>query len=424
MNSVSTKSLRRSRVLLSLLSGVTVATPLLFPVTAYAQPKPQKGTLTIAGIVTRDTPGNDFYVRSDDGNRFLVVSANQPTGVSEGVRVKITGYYDGNQLSASDISILDSPTRNGDRDQGLLDVIGTVTRDPGGNDFYIRDDSGKIFLVVTKSQPQQVQTGVQVRVKGWFDGDHLNATDVAVLGNDDNFDRNDYTFGQEGQNITVTGVVTRDTPGHDFYVRTDEGQRYLVVTLKQPKEIDIGVRVRITGRYDGNRLSANTNDIEVLDYAKWDDNTQEGYLDVKGTVTKDLQGNDFVIRSKNDTTYLVITQRQPKGIAKGAQVRVKGWFDGDHLNATDVDVLKKANTSMGVMGSMDAYKNKYVTIIGTVNRLTKNNSFFVRDGAGMTYLVVTAKQPNDLEIGARVQVFGYYNGSVLTSNKSSIKILD
>ncbi len=64
---------------------------------------------------------------------------------------------------------------------------------------------------------------------------------------------------------TITGVVTKEATGNQFWVRADNGQGYLVSTRYQSAVISTGMRVQVTGSFDGTRLNADS--VRVLGYA-------------------------------------------------------------------------------------------------------------------------------------------------------------
>ncbi len=57
-----------------------------------------------------------------------------------------------------------------------------MTKDAGGNQFWVRGDNGQGYLVATRYQSAVISTGMRVQVTGSYDGTRLNADSVRVLG--------------------------------------------------------------------------------------------------------------------------------------------------------------------------------------------------------------------------------------------------
>jgi outer membrane lipoprotein SlyB len=69
---------------------------------------------------------------------------------------------------------------------------------------------------------------------------------------------------------TITGTVSKSAGGNQFWVRGDNGQGYLVVTRSQASVINEGMRVQVTGQFDGTRIIADS--VRALGYASGNNN--------------------------------------------------------------------------------------------------------------------------------------------------------
>lgn len=69
---------------------------------------------------------------------------------------------------------------------------------------------------------------------------------------------------------TITGTVTKSAGGNQFWVRGDNGQGYLVVTRSQASVLNEGMRVQVTGQFDGTRIIADS--VRALGYASGNNN--------------------------------------------------------------------------------------------------------------------------------------------------------
>jgi len=239
----------------------------------------------------------------------------------------------------------DSDFNRNDRSDRRITLVGVVREDLSGNRFELRSDNGRTYLVRARNgEPGNLDRGDRVRVRGFFDGNVLVADDVRLIGNfDRDFDRDD----RFGRQITLTGVVTNDLSGDQFLLRSDNGRTYRVVfhrNVDEPQGLSEGDRVRVRGHYDRDILVAH--DVDILRNRDRDDfdrdNPFGGTRTVRGIVTNDLQGDQFVLRADNGRTYRVVFHRnidEPNGLSEGDRVQVRGHLDRDVLVAHDVDIL-------------------------------------------------------------------------------------
>ena len=109
------------------------------------------------------------------------------------------------------------------------------------------------------------------------------------------------------------------------------------------------------GRGDNDRWDNNRND-------RWDNNRRDNdgrwnnngnwnngnwnnggrsNSSIEGTVIRDLDGNDFVIRSRGGHEVRVIAQRgESKRISRGDYIRAYGYSDGGTFRAQNVDIVR------------------------------------------------------------------------------------
>lgn len=170
---------------------------------------------TITGTVTKDAGGNQFWVRGDNGQGYLVVTRSQTSVINEGMRVQVTGQFDGTRIIADSVRTLGygnnntnnggiwtrpggsnnggynpgynpgytpgyTPGRNNDYSNGNVSFPGyvqSVSYADGATTLRVRGDNGQIYNVRIRSNTR-FYNGQRVRVVGRYNDGWVWATSV------------------------------------------------------------------------------------------------------------------------------------------------------------------------------------------------------------------------------------------------------
>lgn len=357
---------RIQRVTKLIATGALVAAPFLSVLpSAEAQPRWNNGNqggwnngnqggwnnsqTTLTGVVTRDLSGDYFELRTDS-NRTIRVNVgryDEPRSLDRGDRVRVTGYLRNGVFTARNIEFL-RDTGNGNNGNWQNSITGVVTRDLAGKSFELRTDNGRTVHVSfgRNDEPRSLDRGDRVRVAGRYEGSIFRATDVQFLSDTSN---NNGGWGNNQQTTTLSGVVTRDLSGDSFELRTDTGRTVSVrlSRVDEPRSLDRGDRVRVTGRYDGNSSTFRATDVQFIrdtgngsNNGGWGNNQQTTTL--TGVVTRDFSGDNFELRTDTGRTVSVRVARgdEPRSLDRGDRVRVTGRYTNNTFIARDLDILR------------------------------------------------------------------------------------
>jgi len=416
-----TKKSETQKKLPVLLAAGAMFAPLLNPVSVQAQsydyraetnPKirdAQNGAgVTLRGTVTRDLAGNEFQFRTDDGRTFRVVTRNgEPKWLSNGDRIEVRGWRDGDLFIARDLRDL-SNTSGTYPGTNRVTLTGVVTQDTSGNQFLFRTDDGKMFRVQTRTtEPAWISNGDRIEVRGTRgtgnDRDVIVADSVRAISN---------TGSNQGDRVTLTGVVTQDTSGNQFLFRTDDNNMFRVQTrAAEPAWISNGDRIEVRGT----RGTGNDRDVILADNIR--PLTNQGgsnglmgqQITLFGTVTRINTRKQIEVRGDNGQIYTVRTLTElDRGISVNDRVRVVGPSPGNRLvqraAVTLVTDRSSGNTNTnGNTGSAVA-----VNFPGRVESVTNNGlirNLRVRGDNGQVYYV-TYRNLQTFRVGDRVRVVG------------------
>ena len=257
-------------------TGVLALAPLFTaPPSAEAASRYERETrlsqrqVSMTGVVTRDLGGDQFEVRASNGRTYRVRMGrrlDEPRSIDRGDRVHISGRLrDNGVIVAQNVEFLrdtrDNGYRNGNSGYSNRSrtLTGTVVRDLGGDRFELRADNGRTYRVNVGryDEPRSLDRGDRVRLTGYLQNDNqFNARNIEFLRDTRSTGyRNGSGYGQR----TLTGVVTRDLGGDEFEIRATNGRTYRVNVGRydEPRSLDRGDRVRVTGRLtDNNRMVA------------------------------------------------------------------------------------------------------------------------------------------------------------------------
>jgi len=273
MKTINTKN-QIQRITKIIATGALVAVPFLSALpAAEAQPRWNQGrnndtwgrsVTTFEGTVIRDFAGDAFGVRTDNG-RIVQVNVGryqEPRSLSVGDYVRVTGQVRNGVFTASNIQFLRDRGNgnNGSNDNWRNSITGVVTRDLAGKSFELRTDNGRTVRVNLGryQEPRSLDRGDRVRVIGQYEGNFFRATDIEFLRDTGGNNNGGW------QTTTLTGTVVRDFSGNNFELRTDAGRTVSVRVERgrEPRSLDRGDRVRVTGRLTNNTFIAR--DLDIL----------------------------------------------------------------------------------------------------------------------------------------------------------------
>ena len=252
------------------------------------------------------------------------------------------------------------PIRSGNNRNQRGDVLrGTVDRVSNANSFDLRARDGRIYRVNMRV-PLGLQKQSEVRVVGDLRGSTFDARLVTVgdFGNDrtddgygdyndDGYNNGgDYNNGgntnppsnYQGQQVTLTGRITRLTSRTDFEVRDDDdGTIYRVRTDSAlPYSIRQGDRIEARGELNGNTVRANSA-IAVDDRSNGGDQNNGGsFVRFSGPILSiDLNREEARVRAGNGYTYTIRARRsQLDDFRVGQRVRVEGNWINERVETT------------------------------------------------------------------------------------------
>jgi len=212
-------------------------------------------------------------------------------------------------------------------------------------------------------------------------------------------------------NRTLAGTVIRDLAGDNFELRADNGQTYRVRVGRydEPRSLDRGDRVRVSGRFDNGVFVARN--LEFLRDTPGNNGDNRNWL--TGTVTRDLRGDDFELRADNGRLYQVRVGRydEPRSLDRGDRVRVSGEFHNNIFVARNLEVLRDT-------GGNDGHHNNDQSLTGTVTRDLSGNNFEIRADNGHIYRVSLSRrydEPRSLDRGDRVRISGRVYNNVFVA---------
>ena len=231
---------------------------------------------------------------------------------------------------------------NGDDDTQV--VTATVTRDLNGDSFQVREDgTNRTYTVdvVRGEEPNDLQPGDQVELRGDFVQGRFQARFVRLLDDDDNDNAADQ--------VSLTGVVTRALNNDRFAIRADNGRTYQIqVDFDEPTRILLGDRVTVRGYFDDNAPNANqlfvAENIRLLgNNAPGNGYGQRAFI---GTVTRTYADGHFTLRLR-DGTILRVEPAATILLAphdEGDSVRVDGVLRNNIIFANTLQVIGNGTT--------------------------------------------------------------------------------
>ena len=248
------------------------------------------------------------------------------------------------------------------------DVLrGTVARVYNAHSFDLRADDGRTYRVNMRFA-LGLQAQSEVRVVGDLNGSTLEARLVTVgdFGNDRNddgyndggYDNNDNgddnpppASDYQGQQVTLTGRITRITSRTDFEVRDDDdGTIYRVRTDDAlPYSVRQGDRIEARGELNGNTVTANSavgiGDNYNNNGGQTDDVPTGGgqtdgatYVNFSGPILSiDSNREEARVRAGNGYTYTLSVRRSTlDNFRVGQRVRVQGNWINERVEVTSL----------------------------------------------------------------------------------------
>lgn len=217
---------------------------------------------------------------------------------------------------------------NDKRDSDDRTLDGVVTRDYAGHTFEMRTDAGRSVTVrVDGTEPGRLSRGDTVRVQGETRRGIFVATSVTMVNN---------RGGNNANDRTLNGVVTRDYAGRTFEMRTDAGRSVTVrVDGTEPGRLSRGDTVRVEGK-DRNGVFVATR-VRVVNNRGGDNDYAEGRsvsFDAR-IIALDSKRDYITVRGDNGHTYSVY-YRNSDDYRVGQNVRVVGVVRNGRIAATSL----------------------------------------------------------------------------------------
>lgn len=318
---------------------------------------------SMMGTVVSNRIGDEFVVRARNGWTYPVRAIyGEPKTLSIGDRVRVYGAWTDGMLYANNIRFdYDDAVKTvrvtylADRD--VTDVAigeelivpqitraGTVIANPVGPFFTLREANGTTYRVRSLyGWIPELNVGDRVRVWGKLSQGVLEASNVRIAYQADASDSNasanlvyDYDTPYRDKR-TLTGTVTTNPSGNRFTMRGSNGNTYAVRALSgEPAGITAGDRVRVYGAWRNGMIAASN--VRMLRQGRNPENYNDHVL--VGQVTENLDGDRFVVRARNGTTYRVLASwGEPSGLSVGDRVRAYGDWKEGMLHASNVRVL-------------------------------------------------------------------------------------
>ncbi len=198
---------------------LTTACAFVFATNAYAEGTqtirtlPDKGTVTLHGIVDKVKNEHEFTLRDDTGTINVDMLSQDSVMLKKGAEISVTGEVDKNLFgkdinaskvvvnetvgqsigkaleSATGVSIKNAQTSTIQAlpDEGLVKISGTVDSISNEKEFTLKDSTGSIDVDITSEEAAALQEGTHVTVIGYVDkgalGKDINATSVIAEAN-------------------------------------------------------------------------------------------------------------------------------------------------------------------------------------------------------------------------------------------------
>ncbi len=323
---------------------------------------PIRANRSMMGTVVANHAGDEFVVRARNGWTYPVRAIyGEPTTLSAGDRVRVYGAWTDGMLYANNIrfdyddaikkvrvtNLGDSDVAVAVRDVAVGEELivpqitrdGTVIANPVGPFFTLRDAGGTTYRVRSLyGWIPELNVGDRVRVFGKLSQGVLEASNVRIANNSDsNANGISNTNRSPRDKRTLTGTVTTNPSGDRFTMRGTNGNTYAVRALSgEPAGLTAGDRVRVYGAWQGGLIAASN--VRMLRQRPNPENYNDHVL--LGQVTENLDGDRFVVRARNGTTYRVLAAwGEPSGLSVGDRVRAYGDWKEGMLHASNVRVL-------------------------------------------------------------------------------------
>lgn len=238
------------------------------------------------------------------------------------------------------------------------------------------------------------------------------------------FDPGDDTYRRSRENMTMVGIVTDDPVGNQFVIRAGNTLTYRIhARWNQPATLSVGDRVRAYGDWENGMLHAGN--VRVLREGEPSEAAQFGFRarSIQGVVTKNNEGNEFVVRARNGWTYPVrAIWGEPGNLNVGDRVRAYGNWRQGALHASSLRILYDGSVVTDAPDSRVSRGEAGNTIFGSVFADLPGNEFTVRGAGGYTRRVRALRgEPATLNIGDHVRAFGIWKSGVL--HASNVRVV-
>ena len=291
-----------------------------------------KRNVTLRATVTSNLQGDQFTIRTDKGTSYRVIARDEPGRLSAGDLVELRGWVENNYFIANSVKLLrdSSPPHNGNNGPRIT-AAGIVLSDLAGNRFQFRGDNGRVYLVVTRSEPKQLSRNDRVRITGRTDsaGRTIYADSVQIVSDKP-------VWRPQSGKLSFYGTVTRVASPYRIDVRADNNRNYAVNSVNRiANGISFGDRVYIVGVSIGN-------DTVRASEVKITSNTQSGARGTAVNFSGRIESVNYSqgvatlrVRGDNNVSYMVRYRTSVK-YSVGQRVRVVGRANNGVVVATSV----------------------------------------------------------------------------------------
>ena len=303
---------RSARVASALGLSALLSVGILAPAIAAPDPNPpiRSGNLDrnrrgdmLRGTVERVYNANSFDLRAKDGRTYRV-NMRVPLGLQKQSEVRVVGDLRGSTFEARLVTVGDFGNDHYD------DGYGDYNNNDGYNNGGYSNDGGNY------------------NGGGYNNGGNYN--------NNGNNPPSDY----QGQQVTLTGRVTRFYSRSDFDVRDDDdGTIYRVRSDNSlPNSVREGDRIEARGELNGNTIRANSA-VEIGDNTNNGNQNNGGtYVNFSGPILSiDLNREEARVRAGNGYTYTIRAPRsQLNNFRVNQRVRVEGNWSNERVETTSL----------------------------------------------------------------------------------------
>jgi translation initiation factor IF-1/putative component of toxin-antitoxin plasmid stabilization module len=278
-------------------------------------------------------------------------------------------------------------------------ITGVVTREPRNDEFEIRSDDGRRYLVTAERRDiPRLRAGDRVEVIGRLNGNTLEARTILRTGGG---------TGGDNFNTVLRGTVVSQVNDSSLELRAEDDRFYRVrPRFGALRRFSIGDRVEARGEFDRDRIF-------VADTIVMQGSGDTGNrVTRRGTIVNIVDAAVFEMRGDDGTAYRVQApfraQRSTAPVVRlNDRVEVTGYFDRDRILIAENVQLLGNSSGGGDVGTR-------ITRRGTVINIVDAAVFEMRGDDGTAYRVSGTFRAQRstapvVRLNDRVEVTGYFD---------------